>query len=63
MVKYKLSRNVNIDSIDVDDNTPPDFRNGYYILIDENRSKDFLINETIKLFLDKFSVPKTESDI
>jgi serine/threonine protein kinase len=63
MVKYKLSKNVNIDSIDVDDNTPPAFRNGYYILADENRRKDFLINETIKLFLDKFSTPKTESDI
>ncbi len=63
MVKYKLSKNVNIDSIDVDDNTPPAFRNGYYILADENRRKDFLINETIKLFLDKFSTPKTEADI
>ncbi len=63
MVKYKLSKNVNIESIDIDDNTPPAFRNGYYVLVDENRSKEFLINETIKLFLDKFSVPKTEVDV
>ncbi|MEJ7827671.1 MAG: serine/threonine-protein kinase [Segetibacter sp.] len=63
MVKYKLSKNINVDSIEVDDATPLEFRNGYYILMDNNRSKEFLINETIKLFLDKFFTPKTEIDI
>lgn len=63
MVKYKLSKNVNIANIENEDDTPAEFKDGYYILIDENRNRDFLINETIKLFLDKFSVAKTEAGI
>jgi tRNA A-37 threonylcarbamoyl transferase component Bud32 len=63
MIKYKLSRNIDIESLDSDDNTPVAFTDGYYVLVDEARNKEFLINETIKLFLDKFSVPKSEADV
>ncbi len=63
MVKYKLSRHTNINSVEIDDEIPTEFRTGYYILTDEKRNKDFLINGTIKFFLDRFSEPKTEAEV
>lgn len=61
MVKYKLSNNVTI----VDPagythvNTPAEHRSGHFIMCDGLRDKAFVINETIKYFMDKFSYPKT----
>src|SRR5215213_669523 len=42
---------------------PAIYLQGHYILYDENRNKEYLINDTIKYFIDKFSSPKTKAEV
>jgi eukaryotic-like serine/threonine-protein kinase len=64
-VKYRLSKNINVAAIDSDDlaNLPDRYHQNYYVLYDEVKDREFLINATIKYFLDKFSTAKTELEI
>jgi eukaryotic-like serine/threonine-protein kinase len=64
-VKYKLSKNINVSSIDKDelDGLPEKYLHDYYVLYDEIKDREYLINPTIKYFLDKFDLPKTEREI
>jgi hypothetical protein len=60
MVKYRLSNNVAIipkDNIYMD--TSQEDRQAHYVLSDKMSNRGFLINETVKYFIDKFSYPKT----
>lgn len=65
MVKFKLSNNISISSIaDSDDYTVPErFQEDHFILFDQRRDKEFLINATVKYFIDKFSVPKPITEV
>ncbi|MBD0296173.1 MAG: serine/threonine protein kinase [Flavisolibacter sp.] len=65
MVKYKLSGNVSItDVADYDyEDIPPRYLQGHYVLYDGRRDKEFLINETVKYFIDKFSFAKTPAEV
>jgi serine/threonine protein kinase len=62
---YKISKNIIITPIEdyFDGEVPEAYQNGFYILGDQRREKDFLINDTIKYFIDKFSVPKTQAQV
>jgi serine/threonine protein kinase len=62
---YKISRNIIITPIEdyFDGEVPEAYQNGFYILGDLRGEKDFLINDTIKYFIDKFSVPKTQAQV
>jgi eukaryotic-like serine/threonine-protein kinase len=64
-VKYRLSKNISVSNIDFEDlaNLPERYHQDYYLLYDEVKDREFLINATIKYFLDKFSTPKTELEI
>ena len=42
---------------------PANYLQGHYILYDENRDREYLINDTIKYFIDKFSSPKTKAEV
>jgi hypothetical protein len=42
---------------------PAIYLQGHYILYDENHDKEYLINDTIKYFIDKFSSPKTKAEV
>lgn len=65
MSEYKLSGNVNITRVDAYDveNIPSLYHKGYYILNNKNKNKEFLINETIKFYLDKYSPPQSPSQV
>ena len=65
MIKYKLSAQVNIIQASEYNGTgiPGEYEQSQYILCDKKRERDFLINETIKYFIDKFSFPKTYVDV
>lgn len=65
MTKYRLSNSVVIvNTIDYGvEATPFQYQSGYYIISDNVRNKEFLINETVKYFIDKFSLPRTMSDV
>jgi eukaryotic-like serine/threonine-protein kinase len=64
-VKYRLSKNISVSNIDLEDlaNLPERYHQDYYLLYDEVKDREFLINATIKYFLDKFSTSKTELEI
>ncbi|MEJ7738506.1 MAG: serine/threonine-protein kinase [Chitinophagaceae bacterium] len=64
-MKYTLSRNITIaDTNDFfEGDAPEKYSHGYYILSDERQETDFLINGTIKYFLDKFFIPKTQQEV
>jgi serine/threonine-protein kinase len=66
MEKFKLSTHISIlDPKDDDEDViPQKFSEGYFILYDEDRDKEFLINSTIKYYLDKFSpTPATQEEV
>jgi serine/threonine protein kinase len=42
---------------------PTHYREQHYVLCDALRNRDFLINETVKYFLDKFSIPRTKTTV
>jgi serine/threonine-protein kinase len=61
MPKYKLSKNVSViprEEMDADD-LPEHCRTGYLILYNKSKDKEYLINETIGAFIEKFSTPKS----
>ena len=51
------------DDAENDDNFPSQYNQGYYVLYDEERDREFLINDTIKYFIDKFSTPKSKAEV
>ena len=65
MKKYILSQRISIEcSADYQDaNIPLKYRQDYYILTDQIKDREYLINQTIKYFLDKFSSPKTLAEV
>ena len=64
-MKYKVSKNISITGFEeyVDENIPPQYKQGYYILNNKLGDNEFLINESIKYFIDKFSPPKTKDEV
>ncbi|WP_158267600.1 serine/threonine protein kinase [Adhaeribacter arboris] len=66
MVKYRLANSISIinpaDSPE-DSDLPVEYQHGNYILMDDAREKEFLINETVKYFIDKFNSPKTQAEV
>jgi len=64
-MKYKISRNISITNLNeyFEEEPPKEYSQGYYILCDERQERDFLINGTIKYFIDKFSIPKTQPEV
>ena len=65
MEEYKLSSNVTITGFDdyTHESIPTQYRQGYYILNNKIKDKEYLINESIKYYLDKFSSPKTQAEV
>ncbi|MCW3113805.1 MAG: serine/threonine protein kinase [Segetibacter sp.] len=65
MVKFKLSGNITVAGIDDSDSyaVPLQYQKDHYILYDQRRDKEFLINATVKYFIDKFSFPKNEAEV
>ena len=65
MMKFKLSKNIAVTSITESEEfeVPLQYKNDHYILYDQRRDKDFLINSTVKYYLDKFSFPKTQAEV
>ncbi|QMU30460.1 serine/threonine-protein kinase [Adhaeribacter radiodurans] len=65
MVKYRISHNISIlNPSDFPEINPlSENLHGHYILLDQNKGKEFLINETVKYFIDKFSNPKTQAEV
>lgn len=63
-MKYKISRNITITNLNdyCEGDAPEQYLEGYYILCDYRRKRDFLINDTINYFIDKFSIPKTQTE-
>jgi len=63
--KYKLSSNVTIKDIGQynEENIPQSYRKGFYILNHTSGDRQFLINESIKYYLDKFSPAKSETHV
>lgn len=61
MEKYTIAQSINIECPanypDVD--VPLKYHKDYYILTDPIKDREYLINQTIKYFIDKFSSPKT----
>ncbi|MEI6946345.1 serine/threonine-protein kinase [Paraflavisolibacter sp. H34] len=62
MEKYRISKHVEL----LDPAGLPDdghhFQPGEFILADKSRQQEFLVNETIKYFIDKFAEPKTREE-
>ncbi|WP_018612570.1 serine/threonine protein kinase [Segetibacter koreensis] len=48
---------------DDEEEIPNKYLQGHYILYDEMRDREYLINDTIKYFIDKFSFPKTKAEV
>ncbi|MGV3503277.1 MAG: serine/threonine protein kinase [Adhaeribacter sp.] len=65
MIKYRLSKSISIShpNEDCQGEVPLQFQEGHFVLIDEFREKEFLINETIKYFIEKFTLPKTQAEV
>lgn len=64
-MKYKISRNISITNLKeyLEGEPPEQYTRGYYVLCDDRRKRHFLINDTIKYFIDKFSTPKTQPEV
>jgi len=60
MSRYKLSRNIAIQEPDAADPEylPEAYRRGYFVLYHKSRDREYLINETVRYFIGKFSTPK-----
>ncbi len=65
MEKYKISKNIRINGIDETsfEYTPSQYRQGYFILDHAVQKRSYLINETVHYFINKFSEPKTQSEV
>lgn len=65
MEKYKLSQYISISPASNEEYTtiPLKFQQDYFILYNQVRDKEYLINPTIKYFIDKFSTPKSETQV
>ncbi len=65
MTRFRISGNITI--LPASDYCSADVPNGYlqnhYILCDELKGRDYLINETVKFYIDKFSTPKTQMEV
>jgi serine/threonine-protein kinase len=63
--KYRISQNISILNPEefMDEQTPQQYQHGHFVLLDQGRDKSFLINETVKYFIDKFSLPKTRTEV
>ncbi|MGV3641291.1 MAG: serine/threonine protein kinase [Adhaeribacter sp.] len=65
MIKYRLSKSVSISNPNEDfqGKVPLKYQEGHFVLTDEFRDRKFLINDTIKYFIEKFYLAKTQADI
>ena len=65
MAKYKLSQNITITGFEnyTDENIPQQLKLGNFVLQNKIKDKEYIINSTIKYFIDKFLVPNTLDDI
>ena len=65
MIKYKKSLNIEITPVSECefDNIPAGYWSDHYVLYHQLKHRDYLINPTIKFFLDKFESPKTIIDV
>lgn len=65
MEKFKLSQHIIIfpASDEKNDGIPNKYREDYFVLYNKIRDKEYLINPTIKYFIDKFSTPKSEAHV
>src|SRR3954471_23141204 len=63
-VKFKLSKNITVSEIDPEDEAVPEqYLQDHYVLYDQLKDREFLINGTIRYFLEKFSTAKDELEI
>ncbi|HEX8332313.1 MAG TPA: serine/threonine-protein kinase [Segetibacter sp.] len=65
-MKYKLSSFISISEVDREnvENLPDKFASGYFLLYNEERDKEYLINSTIKYYIDKFTpTPATQEEV
>ena len=65
MNKFRLSENIDILPISTyrAENIPKKFQKGYFVLSQKVKKRDFLINSTIKYFLDNFINPQSFVDV
>jgi serine/threonine protein kinase len=65
MPKFRLSGNITVLAIDDYPfaQQPPHAWKDSFVLIDATRNKEYLINETIKYFLDKFYAPRSKDEV
>lgn len=65
MSKYRLSGNITVLAIDDYPfaQRPPLAWKDSFVLCDASRNKEYLINDTIKYFLDKFYTPRTKNEV
>ncbi len=65
MAEFKLSDNITITGLEGYDaeNIPNQYKNGYYILNHKAKDREYLINPTIKYYLDKFASPKSQKAV
>lgn len=65
MIKYRLSKSISISNPNEDyqGEVPLQFQEGHFVLTDEFREKEFLINGSIKYFIEKFTLPKTQAEV
>jgi tRNA A-37 threonylcarbamoyl transferase component Bud32 len=65
MDKYKLSKHIAIAPVtnSYEVAVPKEFIQDHYSLKNEVRDKEFLINSTVKYFIDKFSSPKSLKEL
>ena len=65
MTKYALSQHISITAI-ADyglESVPEKFHTDHFVVYDERKGRDYLINPTIKYFLDKFSTPQALDEV
>jgi serine/threonine protein kinase len=65
MEKYKISKNVEISSLDEASfgDAPPQYHAGYFVLYHAGLQRSFLINETVHYFISKFNAPKSQAEV
>ncbi len=63
-MQYRLSRNISIQDLDGTYNAvPAKYLDGHFLIYDRFRDSKYVINATIKYYIDKFSVRKTEEEV
>jgi eukaryotic-like serine/threonine-protein kinase len=65
MDRYRISKNIELTAIDeyYEEGVPPTYKEGYYVLYEASRDKEYLLNGTIKYYIDKFSTPKSSDEV